>query len=309
MGSRFFRKAGDSDSDTESSDEESLTSGDEATKAAAPAKPKSRPHRSEGSSDSDSSSEEESDSSGDGKETGPKGIPKFLMAGSDDEESDEEVKRVVKSAKDKRLEDMETAGTAINNALKINDWTAISAGRWDVPIGLCRRIITQPPEFDKLLRMIQRQQNVGEPIPPFFILTTTELETSVNDAQSKDAKKKMNATNARALTAMKQKVKKTLKDFEKEVKQYQAVRCSTDATFRFCLDLLFARIPKPSSVSTLRRLLQRSLSRSRPVNPRASLMKMMKTSTPWARVEGLYSLPLKTSSRSYNTFKRPEERR
>jgi translation initiation factor 3 subunit C len=71
--------------------------------------------------------------------------------------------------------------------------------------------------------MIQRQQNVGEPIPPFFIRTATELEASVNDAQSKDAKKKMNATNARALTATKQKVKKILKDFEKEVKQYQAV--------------------------------------------------------------------------------------
>jgi translation initiation factor 3 subunit C len=72
--------------------------------------------------------------------------------------------------------------------------------------------------------MIQRQQNVGEPIPPFFIRTVTELETSVNNVQLKDAKKKMNATNARALTAMKQKVKKALKDFEKEVKQYQAVR-------------------------------------------------------------------------------------
>jgi len=75
--------------------------------------------------------------------------------------------------------------------------------------------------------MIQRQQNVGEPIPPFFIRTITDLETSINDAQSKDAKKKMNATNARAFTAMKQKVKKTLKDFEKEVKQYQAVSCTT----------------------------------------------------------------------------------
>jgi translation initiation factor 3 subunit C len=76
--------------------------------------------------------------------------------------------------------------------------------------------------------MVQRQQNVGEPIPPFFIRTITELEASVNDTQSKDAKKKMNATNARALTAVKQKVKKTLKELEKEVKQYQVVRCATN---------------------------------------------------------------------------------
>lgn len=204
--SRFFRQAGESDSDTESSDEESLMSGDEGQKPAAAAKPKSRFLRSEGSSDSESSSEEEeSDSSDEGqKPAAPTKVSKYLATGSDDEDSDEEVKRVVKSAKDKRLEEMENTGNAMNNALKINDWTAIST------------------EFDKLLRMIQRQQNVGEPIPPFFIRTVVELETSVNDAQAKDAKKKMNATNARALTATKQKIKKTLKDFEKEVKQYQA---------------------------------------------------------------------------------------
>jgi len=117
----------------------------------------------------------------------------------------------------------------------------------------------QTLEFDKLLRMIQRQQNVGEPIPPFFIRTITGLETSVNDAQSKDAKKKMNATNARALTAMKQKVKKTLKDFEKEVKQYQAVRCITCvATYLFSIDLaLHTRTPRPSSANTAQQLLQR----------------------------------------------------
>ena len=92
--------------------------------------------------------------------------------------------------------------------------------------------------------MIQRQQNVGEPIPPFFIRTVTDLETSVNDAQAKDAKKKMNATNARALTAMKQKVKKTLKDFEKEVKQYQAVCCTTDAIANF-LSLTSCHTPGP----------------------------------------------------------------
>jgi hypothetical protein len=131
MVSRFFRQAGDSDSDTESSDEESLVSGDEAPKPAAPAKPKSRFLRSGGSTDSESSSEEEeSDSSEEEQKqtsTAPK-VSKYLAAGSDDEDSDEEVKRVVKSAKDKRLDEMEATGTAMNNALKINDWTAISAG-------------------------------------------------------------------------------------------------------------------------------------------------------------------------------------
>lgn len=132
MGSRFFRKADDSDSDTESSDEESLTSGDEAPKPPAAEKPKSRLLRSGASSDSESPSEEEdSDSSGEGQK--PAAGKSNYLAGSD-EDSDEEVKRVVKSAKDKRLEDMEATGTAINNALKINDWTAISTGRLEISV-------------------------------------------------------------------------------------------------------------------------------------------------------------------------------
>jgi len=133
MVSRFFRQAGDSDSDTESSDEESLTSGDEASKPAAQAKPKSRFLRTGGSSDSEpssSSSEEESDDSDEEQKPAAAGqkVSRFLATGSDDDDSDEEVKRVVKSAKDKRLEEMETTGTLMNNALKINDWTAISTG-------------------------------------------------------------------------------------------------------------------------------------------------------------------------------------
>lgn len=83
-------------------------------------------------------------------------------------------------------------------------------------------------EFDKLARMVQRQQNVSEPVPPFYIRTLVNLENSLNVAVAKDkeSKKKMNASNARALTAVKQKVKKLLKEFEKEVKRFQEVRRS-----------------------------------------------------------------------------------
>ena len=81
-------------------------------------------------------------------------------------------------------------------------------------------------EFDKLARMVQRQQNISESIPPFFIRTLVSLEASVNDAitKEKEAKKKMNALNARALTAMKQKIKKVFKEFEKDIKLFQKVR-------------------------------------------------------------------------------------
>lgn len=80
--------------------------------------------------------------------------------------------------------------------------------------------------------MVQRQQNMSEPIPPFYIRTLSSLETSLNSAlaKEKEAKKKMNASNARALTAMKQKVKKTAKEYEKELKQFQEV-CRSDLYF------------------------------------------------------------------------------
>jgi translation initiation factor 3 subunit C len=80
-------------------------------------------------------------------------------------------------------------------------------------------------EYDKLARMVLRQQNVAEPVPPFYIRTLISLELALNSAlaKEKEAKKKMNASNARALTAMKQKVRKTVKEYEKEIKQYNDV--------------------------------------------------------------------------------------
>jgi translation initiation factor 3 subunit C len=207
--SRFFRQAGDSDSDTEESDEELLTSGDE--DAAAPkaaAKPAmSRFLRTAGSdsssSDSESSDEDESEMSD--EEPTQKKKSRFMRGDSDEDSEDEDVKRIVKSTKDKRLEEIEATGKVMDNALKINDWVAISN------------------EFDKLLRLVQRQSNAAEPLPPFFVKTLLSLENSLNAAltKEKEAKKKMNATNARALNSMKQKVRKTTKEFEKEVQQYQ----------------------------------------------------------------------------------------
>ena len=44
--------------------------------------------------------------------------------------------------------------------------------------------------------------------------------------KEKASAKKMNATNAKALTAMKQKLKKAVKEHEREIKQYKEVRCS-----------------------------------------------------------------------------------
>lgn len=101
-------------------------------------------------------------------------------------------------------------------------------------------------EFDKLVRMVQRQQNVSEPIPPFFIRQLVNLEGALNTAMAKEkeAKKKMNAANARGLNGMRQKVKKVTKEYEAEVKRFQAVspnpgRQRTMLTYSLCTLALY----------------------------------------------------------------------
>lgn len=134
--SRFFKQQGDSDSDTEESEEELLSSGDDeapastAKPATTPARGMSRFLRTAGSDDSSSESESDDDeeSDSDGEAVPQKKISRFRRDQEEESEDEEDVKRIVKSAKDKRLEEMETTGKAIDNALRINDWIAISNG-------------------------------------------------------------------------------------------------------------------------------------------------------------------------------------
>ncbi|KXN90912.1 Eukaryotic translation initiation factor 3 subunit C [Leucoagaricus sp. SymC.cos] len=203
--SRFFRQAGDSDSDTEESEDELMSSGDEAPPPPKPATAMSRFLRTEGSDSSSESSDEESESDeSDVPQRRRPGLP--LRDESDEEESDDEDKPTARilSAQERRLAEMEATGKVIDNGLKNDDWAAILI------------------EFDKLARMVQRQQNVSEPVPSFYINTLLSLDTSVKGVLAdKDAKKKLTTTKARALTAMKQKIKKTLKEYEAEVTKYQ----------------------------------------------------------------------------------------
>jgi translation initiation factor 3 subunit C len=79
--------------------------------------------------------------------------------------------------------------------------------------------------------MIQRQHNLSEPVPAFYVRTLVNLELSINTTlqKEKEAKKKMNASNAKALTAMKQKIKKAVKENETDVKKFTEVSGSTAA--------------------------------------------------------------------------------
>lgn len=110
MSSRFFSR-GDSDSESSSSEEEELYSDEE----------KSQDEQSE-----DESDEEDSEDDSDSDDDAAGGANRFLKGGTSDEESDEdEGAKVLKSAKDKRFEELEGTIRLIENAEKINDWAVI----------------------------------------------------------------------------------------------------------------------------------------------------------------------------------------
>lgn len=125
--SRFFT-AGDSSSESSSSDEEELYSDQEAEAKSEEESP----------SEEEEGSDEEGSSSSD-DEGGKRGVTKFLRDQvSSDESEDEDKVTIVKSAKDKRLEELDGIVRLIENALKINDWSSISTGRLQKPKS-CRK--------------------------------------------------------------------------------------------------------------------------------------------------------------------------
>lgn len=129
--SRFFRQAGDSDSESESSDDELMSSGDEEAPprpavSTAPKQAMDRFLKTAGSDSSDSDDSDDSDSDSD--------APKRSGRDSDDEDNDAETPGVrIKSATERRLDEMKATGKVMENALKINDWVAISNGTMLAP--------------------------------------------------------------------------------------------------------------------------------------------------------------------------------
>ncbi|KAG0648224.1 Eukaryotic translation initiation factor 3 subunit C [Hyphodiscus hymeniophilus] len=194
--SRFFH--GDSSSESSSSDEEELYSEEEEEEKAA-----------SDAQDSDEEEDDDEDDSSSEDEDGAKksGANRFMRdADSESEDSsDEDRAKIVKSAKDKRLEELEATVKAIENGEKINDWGSISA------------------EFDKLNRQVVKLVQAGNTPKP-YIKAIAELEDFMNEtiAKQKVTARKMNATNARGLNAVKQRIKKNNKDYQKEIDAYKA---------------------------------------------------------------------------------------
>ncbi|KAG0343744.1 Translation initiation factor 3 subunit c [Podila minutissima] len=181
--SRFFR-AGESDSDDSDdySDEISETESEDHT-------------------------DDSEDDSDDDEPQQRRVASRFETGAFSDSDSEDDAVRVVRSAKDKRFEEIEQAVTSMANGQKINDW------------------VSAQNEFDRANKGLQKAVGIiaQNGVPKFYIKAVADLEKAIQAAldKEKSASKKMNASNAKALNSMKQKVKKNNRLYEKEIQEYE----------------------------------------------------------------------------------------
>lgn len=170
--SRFFKGDSDSESEFSSSSEESSVSN---------------------SSFSELESEEDKEEK---EEKRPANA--WLVGGpASESESEGEAKQVLRSAKDKRYEEIETCAKAFETATKSNDWVKLSN------------------EYEKMNKVVAKLKAASMAIPITYFNALITLEDAVKATVSD--KGKMNATQVKAMNAMKQKLKKNNRDYEQQI--------------------------------------------------------------------------------------------
>ncbi|XP_059146411.1 eukaryotic translation initiation factor 3 subunit C-like isoform X2 [Physella acuta] len=151
-----------------------------------------------------SDSESESESSDDGIQESRPIAQTRAMQFSDDEE---ETKRVVRSEKDKRFEEILTIIKQLKNHKKIKDFA---------------NVLT---DFESLTKAFEKARKVvdKEGVPRFYIKTLVELEDFINECwEDKEWRKTISKNNSKGLSTVRQKIKKYNRDFESDIGGYKA---------------------------------------------------------------------------------------
>uniref|UniRef100_U5EZ45 Eukaryotic translation initiation factor 3 subunit C n=1 Tax=Corethrella appendiculata TaxID=1370023 RepID=U5EZ45_9DIPT len=149
-------------------------------------------------------SDSESESSSSEEQNARQPIAAFTF--SDDEE---EVKRVVRSAKEKRYEDLSNIIKNIRNHKKIKDMASLLSSFEDFT-----------KAHTKAIPVITKVENGVT--PRFIIRALAELEDFINDVwDDKDGRKNMSKNNSKSLGPLRQKFRKYIKDYEQELKKFR----------------------------------------------------------------------------------------
>lgn len=125
---------------------------------------------------------------------------------SDDEE---ETKRVVRSMKEKRYEELEGIIHSIRNHRKIKDFSSALASFEELQ-----------KAYTRAAPVVQKEENGVA--PRFFIRALVELDDWVVGAwNEREARKALSKGNSKALTSLRQKLRKYTKDFEAEISKFR----------------------------------------------------------------------------------------
>ncbi|KAL5970969.1 Eukaryotic translation initiation factor 3 subunit C [Taenia solium] len=127
-------------------------------------------------------------------------VKRFMRPVQSDSEDE---KRVVRSAKDKRHEEIQSILRNLNNHKKIKDMSKVET------------------DFDELVKVYEKAHKMNEVdvYPKFYIRVLAQLEDFVNESWSQ--KKALSKVGAKSLTVLKQKIRKYNKDFEEQIKKYR----------------------------------------------------------------------------------------